>query len=143
MKYCNQCESNFGDDVEQCPDCGIPLNQRLPNEPTSAPMNFVEVLSTYNPADMSIIQAVLEGEQIDYYFAGDHFAHWEPMVDPARLIVKSDQAPRARKLLEELNLSFVAPNVGPPKSNLSNHPFAILFAVVVILFCLLGIVVFG
>lgn len=103
---------------------------------------FVEVLSTFNPADVSILRSVLDGQGIDYYFKGEHFSTWRPMVDPARLMVRREQAEIVHAILKDLELSFVA--IGrhasleeSPKGRRNN--LAVMFIVIFVVIWILTI----
>jgi hypothetical protein len=72
-------------------------------------VNFEEVLATYNTGDVAIIRSILDAEGLTYYLKGEVFAlQIRPAVEPARLMVRSDQAERARELLRRLDLTFTA-----------------------------------
>jgi hypothetical protein len=94
----------------------VDLVDVLPQEPASPPtyVNYAEILGTHNPADIALIKSFLDGEGLTYYFHGEHFIYMRPMADPARLMVRSDQAEAARELLSGLDLSYTAINLGTP-----------------------------
>jgi len=67
-------------------------------------VKYTEILQTYNAGDIAFIKSILDGEGIEYYFRGEHFNAFDPLVQPSVLLVMEDQAPDARELLEGLNL---------------------------------------
>jgi len=71
------------------------------------------VLATFNTGDISIIKAVLEGEDITYFFEGECFNIVRPLVQPARLLVRRDQVLDAENALKGLKLThFALSNIG-------------------------------
>ncbi len=75
---------------------------------TDAPgvSEYVEILATFNPADIAIIKSLLDSEDIDYYFKGEFFNFVEPLIQPARLMVRQDQAQSAREILADLRIAY-------------------------------------
>ena len=65
-----------------------------------------EVLSTFRPGDIAIIKSILDSEGITYFFQGENFTYIDPLIIPARLMVKKDQVETAREVLKDLKLSF-------------------------------------
>lgn len=94
--------------MSQDPDEKEPAVSDRSDRTAGESAQFVEVFSTFNPADVSILRSVLDGQGIDYYIKGEHFSTWRPMVDPARLMVRREQAEIVRPILKDLHLSFVA-----------------------------------
>lgn len=83
----------------------------LPEEQEPEYIEYEEILSTFNPADVAIIKSLLDGEDIIYFFHGENFSHIRPLVEPARLMVDKRDAKDAKALLKDLNLSFMAINL--------------------------------
>jgi flagellar biosynthesis/type III secretory pathway M-ring protein FliF/YscJ len=63
---------------------------------------FVEVFSTYNQSDIALIKSVLDGESIHYFFSGESTIMMIGAGSYARLLVKADEAQRAKEILQEL-----------------------------------------
>ncbi len=74
----------------------------LPPEPAPEYVEFEEILSTYNAVEIAIIKSLLDPEGIDYYFKSEFFNYMEPLAQPARLMVRKDQADEARDILKGL-----------------------------------------
>ncbi|RKY72748.1 MAG: hypothetical protein DRP97_00190 [Candidatus Latescibacterota bacterium] len=70
-------------------------------------MDFEQVLATFNPADIAIIRSLLDGEEVDYFFHGEHFSRLRPLVEPARLMVAKDQVQKATEILKDLELTYM------------------------------------
>lgn len=110
--YCPKCKAEYRQGFTVCADCGVPLVYELPKEePEKKPKinpeaQFVELLATFNYADVVIVRSILDDAGITYYFKGDHVMRTRPFADPARLMVRKDQIEEAKDLLKDLNLKF-------------------------------------
>lgn len=62
----------------------------------------MEVFSTYRQDDIAFIKSVLEGEDITYFFEGESSIMLIAAGAYARLLIKADDAPRAREILQDL-----------------------------------------
>ena len=106
--YCPKCRTEFRKGFDTCSDCDIPLVEELPPEPPkeSKPeyVEYVNLLSTYNQADIALIKSVFDGDGITYYFQGENFAYL--LVQPTNLMVSKDDVDRAKELIVELNLNY-------------------------------------
>lgn len=67
---------------------------------------YEEILATFNPADIAMIKSLLDSEDIDYYFKGEFFNFVEPLIQPARLMVRQDQVQIANEILSDLQISY-------------------------------------
>lgn len=114
--FCPQCRAEYKPQYTRCATCDVDLVDALPEEAEETPtyVDYEEILGTHNPADIALIKSLLDAEDLTYYFHGEHFIYMRPMADPARLMVRKDQAATARELLSELDLSFTAINLGSP-----------------------------
>jgi hypothetical protein len=88
------------------PLCKVPLVAALPLTQEAEYIEYVEILSTVNPADIAVMKSILESEGITFYFQGEHFMHMSPCVLPARLMGEEANAEKARDLLQDLDLSI-------------------------------------
>lgn len=78
---------------------------------------YEEILRTYNPIDIAMVKSLLDQEGIDYFFRDEHFGYAYPFAQPARLMVRREQAFEAREILRELALSYsVSASVPRPPS---------------------------
>jgi len=73
------------------------------------------IMSTYNPADVAAIKAVLEDADISYHFEGDIPTTSNTYLEPAKLFVGPEDAEEARELIDDLDLSYMslAPDEDP------------------------------
>ena len=106
--YCPKCRTEFRKGFDTCSDCEIPLVDELPPEPPKEPepeyVEYVNLLSTYNQADIALIKSIFDGEDITYFFQGENFAYL--LVQPTKLMVSKDDVDRAKELMMELNLNY-------------------------------------
>lgn len=88
-----------------CSDCPVELVEELPEAPKPEFVEHIEVLSTFNPGDIAFSKSVLESEGIDHFFKGGNFVHVYQPIEPAKLMIRADQAGRAVDLLKDAGLS--------------------------------------
>jgi Protein of unknown function (DUF2007). len=102
--FCPKCRSEYREGFYKCADCGVDLVDGQPPE-TEGDVGYVElveVFSTYNQGDIAFIKSVLDGEGIHYYFSGESTIMMIGAGSYARLLVKADEADRAREILQAL-----------------------------------------
>ena len=109
--FCPNCRTEYREGFTVCADCHIDLVDALPEKPEPEFIDFKEVLTTYNPGDVAFIKSLLESEEIQYFFKGEHFMYVRPLADPARLMVRIDQVEEAVALLKNVRLSFTGINL--------------------------------
>ena len=113
--FCPECRTEYREGFTVCADCNVNLVDSIPPIPDPEFVDFMELLGTYNPADVAFLKSLLESEGIQYFFKGEHFMHVRPLADPVRLMVRSDQINDAIELLKDVELSITGINIG--KSN--------------------------
>jgi len=105
MMYCPRCKTEYRDGFYKCADCGADLVAEQPPDLIQEVryIDLVEIYSTYQQSDIAIIKSVLDGEGITYCFEGESpiLIGWAGAY--ARLLVKADDVPRAREILQELD----------------------------------------
>ena len=104
--FCPKCGSEYREGFYVCSDCGSDLVDQLPPEEEPEFIDYVEVLGTYNPADVALIKSLLDAENITYYFNAEHFMYVGPLAEPVRLMVKIDEGEKAKEILQDLNLAI-------------------------------------
>lgn len=102
--FCPQCKSEYRPGFHQCADCGIALMAELPLDDPPAYVEYEFVFSTFNWGDIAFIKSVLNGENITYYFLGEHFNNIGPLIEPVRLMVSTEEAAAVREILRDLKL---------------------------------------
>ena len=104
--FCPICKYEYRPGFIKCKDCNVQLVNELP--PESETVEYEELLSTYNPSDISLLKSLLDPEGIIYFFQGEQFSYVRPLADPVRLMVKKDQISKASEIIKDLDLSIVA-----------------------------------
>ncbi len=68
---------------------------------------MIEILRTNDLVLISLVEAILTAERVDYLVADRHMSSLEGAIGmlPRRVLIRSDQAPRARRLLTEAGLA--------------------------------------
>ena len=74
---------------------------------------YEEILRTYNPIDIAMVKSLLDRERVDYFFRDEFFGYAYPWAQPARLMVRREQAFEAREILRELTLSYSVSGATP------------------------------
>jgi hypothetical protein len=100
--FCPQCKSEYREGFYKCADCGVDLVGALPpaSEDDMRYVDMIEIFSTYNQGDIAFIKSVLDGEDIHYFFSGENALMMVAAGAYARLLVKADEAQRAREILQ-------------------------------------------
>ncbi len=68
--------------------------------------DYVELISTFNQADIAIVKSILDDGEIDYYWKGENFSFIDPLIQPAILLVRKDEVELATNLLKDLKLRY-------------------------------------
>ncbi len=89
----------------------VGLIEELPKEPKPEYVDYEEILATNNPADVAFLKSILDSEEITYFFKGENFQNVQPLVDTARLMIRTDQVEIAKELIKDLKLSYMGINV--------------------------------
>ena len=112
--YCPKCENEFSWDVMVCPTCDVDTVDNLPRPPGPEPtpdVELVPVLATGDAGLIAIAKSLLEAEKIDYLLRGDglqdlfgagRLTGYSFAMGPAEFLVRSEDADRARELLDGL-----------------------------------------
>ncbi len=101
--FCPKCKSEYREGFYKCADCNIALIAGRPPETEDSTdyVELVEIFSTYNQSDIAFIKSILDGEDIHYFFSGESSNMMIAAGAYARLLVKNDEADRAREILQE------------------------------------------
>jgi len=106
--FCPECKAEYREGFQMCADCNLSLVETLPDEQPPTFVEYEEVLTTYNAADVALIKSILDPESISYFFQGENFAIIRPLVEPARLMVRKDQKEEVTTLLGDLSIAYFA-----------------------------------
>jgi hypothetical protein len=69
-------------------------------------IEYVPILETHNAGDRVFLKSVLDAEGIIYFIQGEYVAPYVFNALPMTLMVKKDQADRAREILKDIKLSY-------------------------------------
>ena len=69
-------------------------------------IEYVPILETHNAGDRVFIRSILDAEGIIYYIQGETVAPYLFNALPMRVMVKQDQADRAKEILRNMDLSY-------------------------------------
>jgi hypothetical protein len=107
--FCPKCAKEYEEDTYICSECGVSLVPELLPDPKNESLElaqFEEILFTPSPGEMAVIKSLLDSEGIVYYFRGEFFSSVHPLAQPARLMVRTDQAEEVKEVLESLNITY-------------------------------------
>ena len=73
--FCPKCKAEYKEGVKECGDCEVPLVAALPEKPKRAKqedkdIDFVNVVRTFVPTDIALIESILDDAGIEYYIQG-------------------------------------------------------------------------
>jgi len=97
--YCPNCRSEYRPGFTRCKDCEVALVVELPVEEAPECVDLVEVLSTGDPGQVSVIKSILEAEEFPYLAQGENFA-MAPNI-PVRFLVPRDYLENAQEVLTD------------------------------------------
>jgi hypothetical protein len=69
-------------------------------------IEYVPILETHNAGDRVFIKSILDAEGITYFIQGEFVAPYLLDALPMTLMVKKDQAEKAREILKDIKLSY-------------------------------------
>jgi len=69
-------------------------------------IEYVPILETHNAGDRVLLKSVLDAEKITYFIQGEYVAPYVLNALPMRLMVRKDQADKAREILKDIRLSY-------------------------------------
>jgi len=118
--FCPKCRTEYREGFYVCVDCDSDLVHELPPEEKPEFIDYVEIMGTYNPADVALIKSILDTENITYYFKAEHFMYVRPLAEPVRLMVKTDEVEKAKEILRDLNLAITGIDLRKGRGNGEN-----------------------
>ncbi|RPI76861.1 MAG: hypothetical protein EHM45_11425 [Desulfobacteraceae bacterium] len=111
--FCPKCGTEYRQGFATCADCNAALVYEWPSElrpenkvDKGEPVEYVEILETYSPADIAFIKSILDAESITYFIKGEYIGCIQPLADRFKLMVSQDQAEEVKSLLADMKISF-------------------------------------
>lgn len=99
--FCPKCKSEFREGFSWCSSCNVELITDLPSNPDKKVSGFIDyefIYSTFIPGEVALIKSLLDSENITYFILGENLLY-VPLFEPARIMIKKDQAMKAREIL--------------------------------------------
>lgn len=110
--FCPKCKYEYLEGIKKCPDCKVPLVDKLPPEPQLEYVELVTVFETGNKAIIAVAKSILEDAEIKYFVKGegiqDLFALGSfgigsnPLIGPVKIQVRREDEEDAKNLLKDL-----------------------------------------
>ncbi len=105
--FCPNCRTEYQKGVSTCADCGAALVEELPEKPTPEYVEYDEVLAIFSAGEIAIMKSILDDAEITYYFKGEMFNYVDPLIQPARLMIRRDQVPEALEILKGMEFRYI------------------------------------
>lgn len=109
---CQFCGEPIHESAEICPHCGGERPDATPGASPEPNLDLVPVFRTGDAGLIALAKSLLDGEGIQYMARGDGLQDligggrlgggFNYVVGPVEFVVRSDDAPRVRALLEDL-----------------------------------------
>jgi len=105
---CPACHSTIAVDkneqrkkLARCPECDSLINLAMNPPEIIKDKNYLQILSSLNQGDLGIIKSLLDDGNIDYFVNGENFLSVDPLIQPARIMVREDQLEEAKEILKD------------------------------------------
>jgi len=108
--FCPKCRSEYREGFSRCAECDVELIPELAPLPTEREsgdyVEYRELLSTYNLADIAYIESILDSEKIIYFMQNEEFNTLTFSPQPVRVMVNTDQIHKAKELLKDFEPQY-------------------------------------
>jgi predicted Zn finger-like uncharacterized protein len=108
---CPSCQSIIAIDINEqkkklvrCPECDSLINIATKPLEIIKDKKYVQILSSMNQGDLGIIKSMLDDGEIDYFVNGENFLSVDPLIQPARIMVREDQIDEAKEIIKDFEL---------------------------------------
>jgi hypothetical protein len=104
MPFCPKCRDEFQGWVRICPDCNLPLAEKLAEDKLPPEYKFIKVYTTAKQGEIALIKSILDGNNIPYYIKGENFSTLYGPADGLSLMdimIRQDHLEDAKELLKE------------------------------------------
>ena len=97
----------------RCPECDSLINIAINPPEVIKDDKFVRLISSMNQGDLGIIKSMLDDGGIDYFVNGENFLAVDPLIQPAKIMVREDQLDDANEIIKnfELHIFGVSSNL--------------------------------
>lgn len=108
---CPSCQSTIAIDQDEqkkklvrCPECDSLINIATKPPEIIKDKKYIQILSSMNQGDLGIIKSMLDDGSIDYFVNGENFLSVDPLIQPARIMIREDQLEEAREIIKDFEL---------------------------------------
>jgi predicted Zn finger-like uncharacterized protein len=108
---CPSCQSTIAINQDEqkkklvrCPECDSLINIAITPPNIVKDDKYVQILSSMNQGDLGIIKSMLDDGSIDYFVNGENFLSVDPLIQPARIMVREDQLDEAIEIIKNFEL---------------------------------------
>lgn len=70
------------------------------------PSDYIEIINTFNLADIATIKSILIGSDIDFIVRNEYFHLAKPAIQPVRFYVRRDQVEVTKEILKDFEAHF-------------------------------------
>ena len=103
--FCEKCRSEYQKGIVTCADCGTALVETL--GPEAEYVEYDEVLALFSAGEIALMKSLLDDAQVVYYFKGEMFNYVDPLIQPARLMVRRDQVAEVMEILKGMEFRYI------------------------------------
>jgi hypothetical protein len=107
MPYCPKCRFEYKEDVKECPDCGAPLVDKLPDEESPEGIDYVPLRTLPSRLYAEMLREALKKEGIPSFIKSDDVAitfpsHGTTSAVPVTLWVPKDRVQRCEEIADQM-----------------------------------------
>jgi predicted Zn finger-like uncharacterized protein len=84
----------------RCSECDSLINLAVNPPEIIKDKKYVQIISSMNQGDLGIIKSMLDDGGIDYFVNGENFLSVDPLIQPARIMVREDQLDEAKEIIK-------------------------------------------
>jgi DNA-directed RNA polymerase subunit RPC12/RpoP len=108
---CPSCRSTIETNKDEqkkklvrCPECDSLINIAFKPPEIVKDDKYVQILASMNQGDLGIIKSMLDDGGIDYFVNGENFLAVDPLIQPAKIMVREDQVDDANEIIKNFEL---------------------------------------
>lgn len=107
MPYCPKCGFEYKLGIKECPDCGVRLVDRPPDDEPSSPTDYVPLRSLPSRLYAEMLREALKKEGIPSFVKSDDVAitfpsHGTTSAVPVTLWVPKDQVEKCEEIADQM-----------------------------------------
>lgn len=84
-----------------CSECEAFIDYNFNPPKVLMPEALVEVFSSLNLGDIAVLKSMLEDANIEYNVFGENFLSTDPLIQPAKIVVRASQVEEVKELLKD------------------------------------------